>query len=86
MKTNRVGKFELDSDYIRKEPELMSKVFAAMEFIPVRAEFMFAGNKMRYLGYSCLFDDILDCQIPPHYEIQVDNSPNVFSVKAVRLD
>ena len=86
MKTNRIGKFELDSDYIRNEPELIAKVFAIMEFIPVRAEFMFAGNKMKYLGYSCLFDDILDCQIPPRYAIAIDNSPNIFNVEATRLD
>lgn len=86
MKTNRIGKFELDSDYIRKEPELVTKVLAVMEFIPVRAEFMFAGNKIKYEGYSCLFDDIPDYLIMPSYAITIDDSPNIFNVKAIRLD
>ena len=86
MKTNRIGKFELDSEYIRNEPELIAKLFAVMEFIPVRAEFMYLGNKIHYEGYSCLFDDSPDYQVAPSYEIVIDHSPNIFNVKATRLD
>lgn len=86
MKTNRIGKFELRASYIREQPELIVKLFATMEFIPVRAEFMYVGNKIQYEGYSCLFDDIPNCLIVPNYEIVVDGSPNTFNVKATRLD
>ena len=86
MKTNRIGKFELDVTYIRKEPEFIAKVFAVMEFIPVRAEFMYATNKIHYEGYSCLFDEIPECQVTPTYSINMGDGINMFSVEAVPLD
>ena len=86
MKTNRIGKFELDVTYIRKEPEFIAKVFAVMEFIPVRAEFMYLSNKIQYEGYSCLFDDSPDYEVAPTYSIDTGDGINMFSVEVTRLD
>ena len=86
MRPNKIGKFELDVSYIRESPKIVLKVFQFMEFLPVRAEFMYLSNKIHYEGYSILFDEVAEGFVVPQYQVLLDDTGNTFSLKVERLD
>ena len=86
MNTNKIGKFELEVSYIRESPKIVLKVFQFMEFLPVRAEFIYSSNKIHYEGYSVLFDEVARGFVVPQYGLILDNTGNTFSLKVERLD
>lgn len=67
----RRAKFSVFRPLLRSNPELVAAVFAALEIVPYRAEFMFETNAIEYAAMSPHFGDVADYSEPPVVRIVV---------------
>jgi hypothetical protein len=65
---HRLGKFNLDQDYVRRWEELLPIMG---NFVIVRAEFEYDTCKISYMAYSPLFDEVEEYCECPEYEINI---------------
>ncbi len=65
MLDQRLGKFIISLDLIRREPNAVQKIMG--ECIPVRAETMYIGNVIEYVAISKHFREIPLGEIVPEY-------------------
>ncbi len=77
----RKGQWRIPRDLI----EAMHPDIARLQVIVVRAELMFCGEYVEYMGYSPLFDPVADVGlVPPFYQFIVNQ--NTGKITARRCD
>lgn len=83
---NRKGRFSIDLDLLKRNPDEMSAIFMMLAFVPFRAECIYINNTIEYQGLSYLFDIVPQHQIIPEYRIEITKSENgITEVKAVKV-
>lgn len=63
------GRFMLPLKAIQKEPVKVAGIFAAMSFVPVRAEIVDFGLQVDYIGLSPMFRKLSEGEHAPHYKL-----------------
>jgi len=79
--SKRVGMFTIKDKEIKTNPELCLSVFSNV--VVVRAEYMFAYGGIEYTGISDLFEQLIEGDAVPNYELIFEN--NLF-VKAKKVE
>lgn len=74
MTYRNLGKFSINSDFIKDHPEELAKVFAIMKCVPVRAEMIFHKNEIEYFAIAENFPEIKKGEIIPEYLIKITQS------------
>lgn len=67
-KKRPIGQFKIDRDDIEENPEAVRAIMGTV--IPIRAEMMFASNRIEYIALCDDFEEIEDGTEPPWYEIE----------------
>lgn len=71
----RVGRFAIPRDIIDDcDLDEVAGIFAAMNFVPFRAELLYTGQQFEYVGYSSLFDVVEPGNIAPVYQLNLSRT------------
>jgi len=71
MNSNQLGIITIGRSFICKQPSLVAKVFALIEFVPVRAEMLFVSDVIEYMGISSKFREVPPNVRPPEYDMAI---------------
>lgn len=80
---SRIGRFTISRDIIRQEPWF---IFERLKFIPVRAEALYYGDVIEYMGISPMFDQITEGNEAPYYAIMLSRKVDEDGVEVVDFD
>jgi hypothetical protein len=69
MNENNIGRFGLACRLVQKDPDNAAKLFAALKFVPVRAEIVDFGGQIDYVGLSDRFRELTENEVAPYYII-----------------
>ena len=87
----RIGKFSIDNSVIRMYLDgavigLDKNVFS--NFVIVRAEYRFESERVEYIAYSNLFEEVHECCQAPRYHLKLkldeDNTVTISSVEILK--
>jgi hypothetical protein len=67
----RIGKFKIENEFIRENEDAVLSVMGKV--IVVRAELMWASDKIEYVAKSKEFDEVLGGNQIPEYNILFEN-------------
>lgn len=67
----RYGKFYVAGKLVHEQPEVLAKVLALMEFVPMRVEHMAMQGLYEYAGQSKLFGQLGVGYRVPEYQISI---------------
>ncbi len=82
----RMGKFYLQQRTLDQwSDDFIRKIFAAMGYIPYRAEYLPHRKAFEHIGDSPLFDAYQKGEEVPEYQLTVSNIEGQVSVKAKRV-
>lgn len=86
LRTNKhIGRFFVSRESV--ESASISGILTALQFIPLRVEYIYALNKFEYVGYSSKFNPV-DAEVEvPLYDIKVhhDHKSDRLIVAAVEI-
>lgn len=71
MNSQQLGKFSLEEQLVKNNPDIATKVFRDMQFVPVRAESHFINREIEYAGISPMFEEVSKGTIVPRYLIHI---------------
>ncbi len=82
----RFGRFHVAGQQVRDNPAGCAQFFAALQFVPLRAEMMAHTLTIEYTGWSPHFDILAESEPVPNYDIasETDDAGNIVRVRAVR--
>ena len=69
MNSQQLGKFFIPEELVRGNPEIVSKAFRDMNFVPVRTEMHFIHQQLEYAGISPMFEKVPMATIVPTYTV-----------------
>ncbi len=72
MNYRNLGRFKIDEEMVRNEPEKVAAVFAMMKCVPVRAEMLFAEQRIEYVAIAERFAKVPAFSIPPEYTLRIE--------------
>jgi hypothetical protein len=84
MKNRKLGKFYATYELI--ESEGASEVFAALQFVPLRAEALEYKKIYEYIGTSPLFSEVEEGAEIPEYRIVMTRTEAGLSVDATQTE
>jgi len=64
---NRLGQFEVSGDMLRSHTQEIAAVFALLDLVPVRAEFLFERDCIEYTAFSSKFRLVEPEMTSPRY-------------------
>ena len=65
----RIGKFRVSRELVENHHDEVVEMFCQLKIVVVRAEMMYAGDYIEYMGISPKFKDNDLMYIPPEYTI-----------------
>ena len=71
MNDRQLGVFEVPRLLMHEDPDRVAQIFAALHFVPVRAEMLYVSDTIEYVGMSDQFDEISPNERPKRYRIVV---------------
>ena len=87
MNNRQLGVLKISASMIETEPENVAKCFAKINFVPVRAEYLYVQNAIQYVGISDRFAVLKEGAMAPEYELRITKEGDDFTVdvkKALR--
>ena len=87
MKERRYGNIKVSNQFVELQTETAAKMFASLQAVVLRCEFLYSEDSFAYTIYSPLFDIVDPYCIPPDYKIivnQDDNREFQFSVEKIK--
>lgn len=58
IQSQKLGRIAFDASLVRQEPDLISRFFAHIRFLPYKIEPIIQHGTVDYMGYSPAFNDI----------------------------
>ncbi len=83
MNSRQMGKFKIQEDIIRENPELVARAFALIHLVPIRAEMLFAERAIEFVAISDRFREVEQGVMCPEYEIKITDDGNLL-VEVIR--
>ena len=80
MNSRQLGVLKISDHIIKTEPENVAKCLAKINFVPVRAEYQFAGSVIEYVGISDRFAELPEGAMAPEYELHITKDGDDFAV------
>ena len=71
MNSQQLGKFFLNEELIRQNPEIVAAAFQEMQFVPVRVEMHFIHKELEYAGISPEFKEVSKGIPIPNYRVNI---------------
>jgi len=68
----KIGKIQISNAFLSNDIERVSEVLKALSFVPYRAEFMYHFNGLELIGYSPLFEEIKEGNLPNEYGVKIN--------------
>ena len=86
MEHRRLGKFEIGRDWVIHKTESAAKMFALLNAVVVRVEWLFDKNVVEYIAISPMFDELPTNAEAVRYKIIVNHDADgtVESVRTAR--
>lgn len=85
---NRRGRFQVNEELVKQNPELFEELFVYMKFVPTYVASTPYGNGERsYSGFSHLFEELADDEKIPSYRIDITKSSqgkHTFNIRRVK--
>lgn len=78
MRNRHLGKFYVTGSLV--ENGELWRVLSLMEFVPTRAEYLWANDAFEYIGMSPMFEEVKEGQIIPEYVVGLNQFDNKVSV------
>lgn len=80
---NRAAEFSIDIDIM--ESGMMGKVFAYMEFTPIKVECIHYGRVYELVGLSPMFDEAEEGMMWPRVDLDIDFDQETGELKSVKI-
>lgn len=74
MNIRQLGKFFIDRQWVKEEPEKVAEVFAMLKLVPLRCDGFFGRDRVEYIGISERFTEIQQGMIIPEYTLKITQS------------
>ena len=71
MNSRQLARFRVDERLVRDNPKEIAEVFAMLQFLPVRAECLFAERRIEYVGISERFAEVPEGQMVPDVKLNI---------------
>lgn len=65
----RIGRFRASKDLV--EAKIFPLLLDWLGFVPVKVEFLYAGNCLEYTGFSSQFREVAQAEVAPCYRFHV---------------
>ena len=73
MNDSNLGRFKIEERWVRDEPEKVAEVFAILKCVPVRAEMLFAEQRIEYTAIAERFPEVPIGNLIPEYTLTIES-------------
>ena len=71
MNSQQLGKFTIEQEFVREQPDIVAKALQDMNFVPVRGELVFYNMEIELHGISDKFSHLTKGLTIPEYKVDI---------------
>jgi len=85
MNSRNLGRFSIDAGKIKANPNKIADMFAILQIVPVRAEYLFESDEIEYTAIGVRFKEIPKAMRVPRYKLKVTKTEagNIESIEVI---
>lgn len=84
MTSTQMGRFKIDEQEVRDNPDRVALVLSFISAVPVRVEMLFAERKLAFVALSPKFEELEPGSQIPEYALGVTEAGGLTSVVVMR--